>query len=331
MINKKHFDLFLRDHTWVILLFLCSSLSSMIVFITMKDGGIGEQIYYAFLPVVILLLFLGYRLYVTWNYYKLILKDADNIDQFMVAESHCGEEENMRNVIQRMHALTSAEILRLEETQSTQKTMIYQWVHQLKTPLSIIHLITQNHSGEEDWIKIRKAVGEIQYDLKQLLSLYRLDKLESDFSAEKTQLYQVAANCINELKSSFIEHEAYPRLAIDPDIHVYTDPKWLGFILYQILTNAIKYGGDHNHIIISAAENNETVLLSVQDFGSGINKEDIGRIFDLFFTGQNGRVHGESSGMGLYMAKKAADFLGHELTVESEPNKGSRFTILFRN
>ncbi|MCG6171660.1 ATP-binding protein, partial [Anoxybacillus sp. LAT_11] len=75
-----------------------------------------------------------------------------------------------------------------------------------------------------------------------------------------------------------------------------TDQKWFQYALSQIVTNAIKYSKDvSNQIVLSAVQRKNEVFLSVQDFGVGIPKQDIGRVFEPFFTGMNGRRFREST------------------------------------
>ena len=81
--------------------------------------------------------------------------------------------------------------------------------------------------------------------------------------------------------------------------------------------------------MVKAYDTPSDIVLCVEDSGCGIAPEDLPRIFDLFFTGQNGRLRGESSGLGLYMVKQILDDLGHSIQVTSSPGKGSRFQVLF--
>ena len=110
---------------------------------------------------------------------------------------------------------------------------------------------------------------------------------------------------------------------------MYSDSKWLRFVLYQLLTNALKYSDGGKTIVVRAYRTQAASVLSVEDEGCGIQPEDIPRIFDLFFTGQNGRLRGESTGLGLYMVKQIVEYLGHSIQVESSVGKGSKFRIIF--
>ena len=160
-------------------------------------------------------------------------------------------------------------------------------------------------------------------------SLYKLDAMENDFHAERVSLRQAAKDSINELKSSFIERGIFPKLEAEEQLVVYSDSKWLRFVLYQLLTNALKYSDAGSAIVVKAYDTPSDIVLCVEDSGCGIAPEDLPRIFDLFFTGQNGRLRGESSGLGLYMVKQILDDLGHSIQVTSSPGKGSRFQVLF--
>ncbi|MDO4542523.1 MAG: ATP-binding protein, partial [Bacillota bacterium] len=107
-------------------------------------------------------------------------------------------------------------------------------------------------------------------------------------------------------------------------IEAETDSKWLAFILEQLLTNAAKYtnkGGVRIH--------GRGRSLHISDSGIGIRKEDLERIFEKGFTGYNGRLDKNASGIGLYLAKKVADAMSIEIFVESEVGKGTTVTLKF--
>lgn len=159
--------------------------------------------------------------------------------------------------------------------------------------------------------------------------MYKLNSIKNDFQVQQINLRQIAKNNINELKSNFIEKNIFPKLYIDEGLTVYSDYKWLSFVIYQLLTNAIKYSDNGKSVYIKAYSENKKIILSIEDEGCGITKEDIPRIFDLFFTGQNGRLYGESSGLGLYMVKQILDYLGYSIEVESDTKNGSKFKIIF--
>ena len=138
------------------------------------------------------------------------------------------------------------------------------------------------------------------------------------------RLDDVIREALRKQAEQFIEKRL--KLEYDPiDYTVVTDRKWLVFILDQLLSNAVKYT-DAGCVTVSFRDG----LLTVSDTGAGIAPEDLPRIFEKGYTGVNGRLDRRSSGLGLYLAKKAADMLSIGITAESSPGKGSAFTLDLR-
>ena len=101
-----------------------------------------------------------------------------------------------------------------------------------------------------------------------------------------------------------------------------TDRKWLELILEQLLSNAIKYT-PQGTIKISIQEG----ILTIADTGIGIQAQDIPRVFERGFTGFNGRVSQQSSGLGLYLCKAIAANLGIGLTLKSQVGQGTQVQL----
>ena len=102
------------------------------------------------------------------------------------------------------------------------------------------------------------------------------------------------------------------------NIQVYSDKKWLEFILNQIINNAIKYVNQDPVITISAKKYQDHDELMISDNGIGILKDEIDRVFDKGFTGYNGRTDKKATGLGLYLCKNILDKLSHKISIESE-------------
>ena len=115
---------------------------------------------------------------------------------------------------------------------------------------------------------------------------------------------------------------------------VLANPKALGRCLQNLMTNALKYGADGRWMGIRAQPGSGPdageVLIAVQDSGHGIEPEEIPHIFEPFYRGNAARAsqtHG--TGLGLSLAKEAAEAMGGRLTVTSHPGEGSTFTLHF--
>ncbi len=154
------------------------------------------------------------------------------------------------------------------------------------------------------------------------LSYVRLGEGASDLLIQEYPLDDIVRKAVRKYAGQFIRRRI--RLVYEgTDARVVTDEKWLGFIIEQLLSNAVKYTTEGS-VTITVDDRKQ---LSVTDTGIGISPEDMPRIFEKGYTGYNGRLDKKSTGIGLYLCRMAADKLGHRLTAQSEPGRGSRFTV----
>ena len=105
------------------------------------------------------------------------------------------------------------------------------------------------------------------------------------------------------------------------------------FIINQIVQNSIKYtkvkDSRKREILVSQSSEGQKLVLSFYDNGVGIDSRDLANVFKAFFTGGNGRLYSESTGMGLYLTKEVLDNLGHSISIESEKGLYTRVNIVF--
>ena len=276
-----------------------------------------------------LALFILIRFYKTGRVYEKFSLKSKLLNDYLIEYPRSAFEEEYNLMIEEMIKNNGSREIEQKQDKKLQKVMIYRFVHQMKTPLSVLKLICENHSEEEDYKKIGRNVNTIEYNLNQILNIYRLDEFKNDFVSEKVLLKNICKECINGLKDYFISSQIYPKLDINEDIYVYSDSKWLKLIIHQILTNAIKYSNSTQTVSVTAKKEDDKVYLSITDTGVGIEKADLRSIFELFYIGKNGRNNADSSGIGLYIVKRVSEYLGHKVEVESEIGKGTKMTIIF--
>lgn len=205
-----------------------------------------------------------------------------------------------------------------------------QWVHQVKTPLSVINLIIQEED-EPVFEQIKKEVRQIEFGLETLLYSSRLDLFERDFKIEAVSLSELLQSVIQSYKRFFIQYRVYPKMNICDDHKIYTDAKWLKFAIGQVVTNAVKYSaGKSDRLELNVSRDEDRTVLEVKDYGVGIPSQDIKRVFDPYYTGENGRRFQESTGIGLHLVKEITDKLNHTVDISSSPGKGTsvRFSFL---
>lgn len=329
MKNKSALKLFIMDNGFLCLVVLLTQIFFFGILFFIKGIWFEEVFYFGFLVFFMLALFILIRFYKTGRVYEKFLLKSKLLNDYLIEYPRSAFEEEYNLMIEEMIKNNSDREIEQKQDKKLQKVMIYRFVHQMKTPLSVLKLICENHSEEEDYKKIGRNVNTIEYNLNQILNIYRLDEFKNDFVSEKVLLKNICKECINGLKDYFISSKIYPKLNINEDIYVYSDSKWLKLIIHQILTNAIKYSNSTQTVSVTAKKEDDKAYLSITDTGVGIEKADLRNIFDLFYIGKNGRNNADSSGIGLYIVKRVSEYLGHEVEVESEIGKGTKMTIIF--
>lgn len=272
---------------------------------------------------------MGIHFYRNIPLYKSILDKVDSKEDFFVfgkTPLAKAEQERIRSI----RNIYNCEINHLKQENEHYKIIMSKWVHQMKTPISVLNLMTQEKQAIATE-NIIEEVDRMEYLLNQILHLIRMENVKSDFMVERCHLVELVKASINEQKNYFIQNEVFPKLDVSDSVYVYTDKKWFNFALQQFLNNAVKYSASHQSVKIYVECEHDKAILSIQDFGAGISLEDQSRIFDFCFTGSNGRIkQQESSGLGLYIAKNILDYLGHDIKMTSEVGKGTTFQIYMR-
>lgn len=216
-----------------------------------------------------------------------------------------------------------------KESQNDFKDYVEMWIHEVKIPISSLILLCHNHRDKLDKAYLTQ-VRRLDNYVDQVLYYVRSNYTYQDFIIRKTILDKVIGNIAIKNKDDLLENNI--SLMVDlKNISVYTDSKWLEFILNQIINNSIKYKREnvHSYIKIRAAEDKDNITLSIYDNGIGIPKKDLNKVFKKSFTGENGRLRVKSTGMGLYIANKLCKKLGHEIKVESKQGKETKVSIIF--
>lgn len=201
------------------------------------------------------------------------------------------------------------------------------WIHEIKTPIANVELICKNNPGDSGR-EITQELHRIEEYVEQALFYARSTNVEKDYLIKKTTLDDLAKTVVKKNAGQLIRLHCVPTME-NLDIPVYTDAKWLEFILGQLIANSIKYRQEPMKLSFAGSEKENQVILRIQDNGMGIPTQDISRIFDKGFTGENGRIRGKSTGMGLYLCSTLCQKLRLQITVESALGQGTAFSIIF--
>ncbi|MEW8962985.1 HAMP domain-containing histidine kinase [Romboutsia sp. CE17] len=291
----------------------------------------SEIIYILLFNTFIVSSFIIYKYITTKRAYEVFEKGIENLDESILDLGKSPIGKNVSNMLNQQYNQYRLKIQEQNKIHNDHLTFINHWIHQMKTPVSVINLLLQEYEGEEVSSNIQQELDKIDKGLNMAMYFARLDQFQKDFSVEKVNLYNDVIELVNKERRLFIKNRIIPKVELDKDLVVYSDKKWLRFIIEQIIINGVKYSKDYGkYLIIKNIENSEYIIINIIDEGIGIPKKDIKRVFEPFFTGKNGRKFGESTGMGLYIVKKVCDNLGHRVEIKSEIEKGTRVSILFK-
>ena len=206
------------------------------------------------------------------------------------------------------------------------KEYIEQWIHEVKTPITAMKLIYENNPGPFTR-DLMTELENVNRFTEQALYFARSEHAEKDYSVREIRLSDVVHEAI--AGNKYLLRQNHVAITVeDMDDVVYTDDKWVRFILDQLISNAVKYRTDQPVLHFCTRKENDRVLLSVEDNGIGIPSGDLPRIFEKGFTEENGRKIHSSTGIGLYLCRRLCDKLGIGISASSK-GKGTTISLSF--
>lgn len=215
-------------------------------------------------------------------------------------------------------------ISNIEKNERDYQEYIESFAHEIKTPIAALSLYAENKRDESLKYEIRK----IEEYVEQVLYYARSDMPEKDYFVKKIKLNELIHPLILKNKDILL-YEHITMNVHDLDEFVYTDEKWLSFMISQVLNNAIKYlDKDKKEIEIYSEVHDNQVVLVVLDNGCGIRASDMPRIFDKGFTGSN-RKREYATGIGLYLVKKLSEKLDIAVSIDSKYQEYTKVSFVF--
>ncbi|WP_415349061.1 ATP-binding protein [Clostridium perfringens] len=267
------------------------------------------------------------------QYYNEIKENMESLDKKyliseVIEEGTFTESKLIYDVICKSNKAMNDEIGEFKRGINDYREYIELWVHEIKTPIATCKLLIENNESP-----LTESIGEevckLENYIDQALFYTRSNTLEKDYIIKEMSLSSCVNKVLNNNADSLIKKRVKISLG-DLEKMVYSDSKWIEFILGQIISNSIKYmNKEHKELKIYCNENSKYVILNIEDNGAGISEKDISRVFDKGFTGENGRKFGKSTGIGLYLCKKLCKKLGLDITLISEGGKFTRVSIIF--
>ncbi|MCM3240134.1 HAMP domain-containing histidine kinase [Heyndrickxia oleronia] len=321
--------LFIREQLPLILIYILQLL--IIIMIYWLDGyrHLSISIYAAILSGSLLIGYLVFRYVSHRSFYQRLEKSFAQLEDFANGIQTTPLAEGLQQLLESQFRHYRTDLYRYKHKLDGHIQFINQWVHQMKTPISVIHLTIQDEDDPR-FIAIGDELDRLKKGLEMVLYTARLDTFERDFYVESLSLENVVRAVTSSQKRLFIRKRIFPSIQINHDIQIASDEKWLSFIITQIITNALRYTIHENRkIYFNSYRQGISIVLEITDEGVGIPPSDLPRVFDPYFTGENGRHFQESTGMGLYLVKQICEKLGHQIEIESKINQGTTIRLVF--
>lgn len=211
--------------------------------------------------------------------------------------------------------------------------------HELRTPLTLISLPVDSllESDIEPHVKeeltlVRKNLDRVLILINQILDFRKLQNNKMQLTVEEINFGDFVRNSSsNFLEMAHAKNVGFHLIDESNDVKIWVDPEKFDSIIYNLLSNALKFTPSGKNITIKTSLHQNTAILSVIDEGIGIAQEKINFIFDRFFSVSTLRnIAQKSTGIGLDLVKKLVDLHKANIHVESQLGKGSTFEIEFK-
>lgn len=321
--------IYIKERASWIIFFL--SLQFLLLFYSYIDPSlqVSSMLYFVYLSTALLGIFLVFRYFSETKFYKRLTERSDILDTSELAEPSSPLEEIVYDEFIEQTNIYKNKSNHHQLMLEQEKDDILSWIHEIKTPLTAMHLILDRMDNKQLQTDLQYEWLRIHFLLDQQLHQKRMLVIENDIHLDNVDMKQLIHQEIRTLRSWCL----HKGIGFDINIEtpsIITDEKWTSFILRQILTNAVKYS-ENADIEIELHKKEKHAKLTIKDSGIGISQKDLPRIFDKGFTttSSNSTNTSGATGMGLYLAKKVADSLHIVINVESEENKGTAFTLTF--
>ena len=321
---------YLKNQLPVILINLLCMLA-LALFLIVSDNNIQTVLFILSAWVLILAVCLLFFYFSRKKYLNGLLAMTERLEERYllpeIMQEPDGANEQVFYQIMKMAEKSMLErIGEIQRERKEYKEYIEQWIHEVKTPITAMKLICENNRSSLTR-ELMAELENINRFTEQALYYARSEHTEKDYSVREISLSDVVHGAIADNK--YLLRQNNVAVAVDDVAYnIYSDDKWVRFILDQIISNAVKYHTAVPVLNFSAIKESEKIILSIADNGIGIPQSDLPRIFEKGFTGQNGRTVHSSTGIGLYLCKRLCDKLGIGISAASE-GKGTIISLSF--
>lgn len=300
----------------------------------------GKQIEIIYPLSIVLFVYIVWMLIRLVEYYRLY-KGLEYMMKYQDYQSDFNLSINRRvsEAFSKLHGDYLNKLSSAENERKKERRFLSLWIHNMKTPITVTDLLLQRmeqkeiepHAGLQ---ALKEENKKLLTNLDTVLNVIRLEDFAKDYIPEKINLLEELKHIINKNKSLFIYNRVFPKIITElTEADILSDKKWNDLMINQIISNGVKYSkseeGASKNIYFIIEKMDKQIILTIKDEGIGIPEHDLGKVCDPFFTGDNGRMGFQSSGIGLYFCREVCKQLGHTLKISSEVGKGTSVTISY--
>lgn len=322
---------FIRDKIYVVVIGMFSIILSSIILNSLKIN-LYTIFFINFIYGGSIFIILGIEFFQKYKFYSNLNESMEKLDKkYMISEivkePHFCEGKILYDVLVNSNKSMNDEIIEYKNYNLEYKEYIERWIHEIKTPIAAAKLIIENNKNKITE-EINDEIYEINNLLEQVLFYARSSVLEKDYFIKKVSLKDIVFSSLKKNSKLLIKNKFNINFK-NLDFHIFTDTKWIDFIIGQIIQNSVKYRKENPVLMLEGEERDGGIALFITDNGVGITKKDIGRVFEKGFTGETGRRECSSTGIGLYLCKKLCDKLGVGIKIYSEFGMSTTLELIF--
>lgn len=216
-----------------------------------------------------------------------------------------------------------------EQENNAYQEYVTTWVHEVKTPLAAANLLAQ-HVPDDTRLEMKQQLQAVEHYVEQALYYVKSTQANQDYHVRNFMIEPVIRQAI-QTQSFALRAKNLQIVLKEKQTPVTSDPKWVQFILQQIIQNACQYSEQANQIIIRVKQEQAGVSVEIIDHGCGIAEHELQHICKKGYTGSNGREFAPSTGIGLYLCQRLVDKLHLQLTITSDQQNGTTVGLWFPN
>ena len=225
----------------------------------------------------------------------------------------------------------------LEQLENSRRSFVANVSHEFKTPMTTIGgfingILDGTIPPEKQSYYLEIVSSEINRLSKMVTMMLNISKIETGNADLTIEQFDISQKLVTTflgfeqlVSKKNIDIEGFSEL---PQVTIHGDSAMIDQVIYNLVDNAVKFTDENGKIIVNVATDKKFAYFSVTNSGKGIPKKDIGKVFERFYkVDQSRSTDVKSTGLGLFLVKSIVDLHGGTITVESEPDNFTRFTV----